>query len=123
MSPEHDVTKENQPRIYTAGLIVSIEYIARAFVDSHSSDVRPTPQGFLQPHDRIICVRIRAARPRVHFHQPQRQPPDRTGHFGPAVDRHLLTGYRIDADLAAEKQLVNSSQTEIEDSSILQEKL
>src|SRR6266852_3022771 len=67
------VLEEDQARIDSARLIEAILHIAGALIDAHHADIRTTPQGLLEPDDRVICIGIRATRAGVHIHDPELQ--------------------------------------------------
>ncbi|HEV2522162.1 MAG TPA: hypothetical protein VGT24_07240 [Candidatus Acidoferrales bacterium] len=68
-------------------------------------------------------MRARATGTSVDVYYTQLHPTKRPGQFGPAIDGHLLAGYRINSNLTAKEQSIRITDIQVEDARIFEEKL
>src|ERR1051326_5602838 len=117
------IAKELQPRINSAGLIEAIGAVARAFVYSDCTNVRTGPQRFLQAQHRIVGPGIEPIGADIYIHHSEFQAAESSRQLRAAIDGHLLAGHKINADLAAEEELVLDAAVEAEDAGIFEKEL
>src|SRR6266481_5053612 len=123
MGVNKPVLEEDQTRVNTPRLIETVLYIPRSLVSPHHANVGASPQRFFQSCDRIVCIGIGATGTSVHIHNAQLCATKRPRQPGSAVDGHLLSGYWINSNLAAKKQLILVADIEIEGPRVFKKEL
>src|SRR5262249_5689933 len=109
------------------GLIEVIDRAARAFINSHHAQVGATSsKRALQSQNGKVCIWIRPGGARVNIHCTQLESAQRPGYLCSTVDWNLLTGDRVDSNLAAEEEFIGAlanTHGECEDARVFQEEL
>src|SRR5260370_12032837 len=123
MGVNKPVLEEDETGVDASRLIETVLYIPRSLVDAHHTNIRAGSRRCFHYCNGIVCIGIGPAGTGVHVHQTHLQPSERPSQFGSAVDRHLLSGYRIDSDLTAEEQLILVADVEVEDPCVFEEEL
>src|SRR6267154_3819633 len=121
MGVEKPVLEEDEARINALRLIKTVLYVPRSLVNAHYADVGASPQRFFQSRDRIVCIRVGTTGTSVHLHNAQLRATNHSRQPGSAIDGHLLSGYWVNSNLTAKKQLILVADIETEDACVFEE--